>query len=323
MTQEKKQLSPAAKRLIAYLIYTAVCVGACFGAGAVQQAMRQQVAMTFKALPYAFVSFGAYVILGILWAGEAILAALTAEAEEKVQGVFWNVKKKREEYVEENLDAAYDREYAAWLGRKDAFETQQAAWADEQNALIREEYSRRLEQLRRGVGADEAYVEDQIAEWIGSIDLPMEFDLEYEYDAAAGVLMVNLDLPEIEEIPDEETVTLASGATKLKAKSQKAIKEEYARCVMGLGVFCASHFFCITPDMERILMSAYTQRRDKKSGDMQDEYIYSVIFERKAFEREGYEKQEPDTFFNKFKNRMLRLASGDLKKIDPYTAEDL
>lgn len=254
---------------------------------------------------------------------EAILAALTAEAEEKVQGAFWNVKKKREEYVEENLDAAYDREYAAWLGRKDAFETQQAAWADEQNALIREEYSRRLEQLRRGVGADEAYVEDQIAEWISSIDLPMEFDLEYEYDAAAGVLMVNLDLPEIEEIPDEETVTLASGATKLKAKSQKAIKEEYARCVMGLGVFCASHFFCITPEMERILMSAYTQRRDKKTGNMEDEYIYSVIFERDAFEKDGYQKKDPEDFFNKFKNRMLRLASGDLKKIDPYTAEDL
>ena len=253
----------------------------------------------------------------------AIRVALEAEAESKVEGAFWNVKKKREEYVDKNLDAAYDREYAAWFGRKDAFEKQQAALAAGENERIRREYSMRLEQLRRGVGADEAYVEEQIGEWIGSIDLPMEFQVEYEYDPAAGVLMVDLDLPEIEEIPESETVTLASGATKLKAKSQKAIREEYARCVMGLGVFCASHFFCITPDMERILMSAYTQRRDRKTGDMQDEYIYSVVFERDAFEKDGYQKLSPETFFNKFKNRMLRLASGEFKKIEPYTAEDL
>ena len=75
MTEEKKKLSPTAKWFIAHLIYTAVCVGACFGAGAVQQAMRQQVAVTFQALPYAFVSFGAFVVLGILWAGEAVIAA--------------------------------------------------------------------------------------------------------------------------------------------------------------------------------------------------------------------------------------------------------
>jgi hypothetical protein len=56
---------------------------------------------------------------------------------------------------------------------------------------------------------------------------------------------------------------------------------------------------------------------------MQDEYIYTVIFERPAFEKEDYQKQDPDVFFNKFKNRMLRLASGELKKINPYTAEDL
>lgn len=253
---------------------------------------------------------------------DAIRAALAAEAEEKVTGLF-GISKKREEYVNENLDAAFDREYAEWLGRKDAFEKQQAAFVAEENERIRNEYRMRLEQLRRGISADEEYVEDQISEWISEVDLPVEFQLEYEYDPAAGVLMVDLDLPEIEEIPEEETVTLASGVTKLKAKSQKAIKEEYANCVMGLGVFCASHFFCITPDMERILMSAYTQRRDKKTGDMQDEYIYTVIFERPAFEKEDYQKQEPDVFFNKFKNRMLRLASGELKKIDPYTAEDL
>ena len=56
---------------------------------------------------------------------------------------------------------------------------------------------------------------------------------------------------------------------------------------------------------------------------MQDEYIYSVIFEREAFEKDGYQDMEPEVFFNKFKSRMLRLASGEFKVIEPYTPEDM
>ena len=74
MTEEKKTLSPGAKRLIAYMLYAAVCVAACSGAAAVQQMMRHQTSLTFVAIPYTMVVYAAYAVLGMLWAGELFFA---------------------------------------------------------------------------------------------------------------------------------------------------------------------------------------------------------------------------------------------------------
>ena len=75
MTEEKKSLSPEVKWGIAYLVYVLICILACYGAGAVQQAMRHQTAVTFQQFPYMWVSFAAFVVLGVLWAVEGLLAS--------------------------------------------------------------------------------------------------------------------------------------------------------------------------------------------------------------------------------------------------------
>jgi len=167
--------------------------------------------------------------------------------------------------------------------------------------------------------SDEA-VEAAIGDWLSRLSLPIDFNVSYEYEN--GVLLADMDLPEIEHLPTVKARQLASGQIKEAAKSQKELKAEYARCVFGLGMFCASYFFCVTPHMEKILLSAYTQRRNSK-GDVEDNYIYSVVFEREAFEKPGYQKTDPEAFICSFKNRMNKLADGTLKKIEPFGPEDL
>lgn len=165
-------------------------------------------------------------------------------------------------------------------------------------------------------------VEDKIEAWLGGLSLPIDFHAAFEYDDEANTLMVDLDLPEIEHLPVRH-MEVVSGKLKEKDKTQKALKQEYARCVFGLGMFCASHCFDVTPYMERVVLSAYTQRRDNKTGDLRDEYIYSVVFEREGFERAGYPDEEPEAFILRFKNRMNKNASGDLKPIVPFDAAAL
>ena len=167
---------------------------------------------------------------------------------------------------------------------------------------------------------DDAAVEAAIERWLSGLKLPIDFNVSFEYED--GVLLADLDLPEIEHLPLQKAQQTASGDLKAKDKTQKELKAEYARCVFGLGMFCASHFFAATPHMERVLLSAYTQRRDGK-GELEDAYIYSVIFEREAFERPGYQREEPEAFLCRFKNRMNKAADGALKKIVPYGPEDL
>ena len=167
---------------------------------------------------------------------------------------------------------------------------------------------------------DEEAIEAAIDRWLSGLSLPIDFNVSYEY--VDGALLADLDLPEIEDLPARKATRLASGQVKGKDKSQKELKAEYARCVFGLGMFCASHFFAVTPHMDRVLLSAYTQRRDSR-GEIEDAYIYSVIYEREAFEKKGYQREEPEAFLCRFKNRMNRLSDGTLKKIEPYGPEDV
>lgn len=166
---------------------------------------------------------------------------------------------------------------------------------------------------------DAEAVEAAIGEWLGQLQLPIDFKVSYEYED--GALLADMDLPEIEHLPTEKAEPTASGDLKQKAKTQKELKAEYARCVFGLGIFCASYFFSVTPHMEQVLLSAYTQRRDSR-GELEDAYIYSVIFTREGF-RKGYQAEEPEAFLNRFRNRMNKGADGTLKKIVPYGPEDL
>lgn len=176
--------------------------------------------------------------------------------------------------------------------------------------------------LDAGAPMGEDEVEARIAEWLGALSLPIDFHVDYEYDAQAGALMADMDLPEIQHLPVQKTAVVA-GKLKKKDKTQKELKQEYARCVFGLGIFCASHFFAVTPYMERVVLSAYTQRRDSKTGDLRDEYIYSVIFERECFEDVDFAGVEPEEFLMRFKNRMNRSAAGDLKPVVPFDAQAL
>ena len=166
----------------------------------------------------------------------------------------------------------------------------------------------------------EEAVEAAIGDWLSELSLPIDFNVSFEYED--GVLLADMDLPEIEHLPTVKARQLVSGQIREAPKSQKELKAEYARCVFGLGMFCASYFFCVTPHMERILLSAYTQRRNSR-GDVEDNYIYSVIFEREAFEKPGYQNTEPEAFLCRFKNRMNKLADGTLKRIEPYGPDAL
>ena len=167
--------------------------------------------------------------------------------------------------------------------------------------------------------SDEA-VEQAVGTWLSELSLPIDYNVSYEYED--GALLADMDLPEIEHLPTVKARQLASGQLKAVSKTQKELKAEYAKCVFGLGMFCASYFFSVTPHMEKILLSAYTQRRNSR-GDIEDAYIYSVVFERAAFEQPGYQQADPEGFLCRFKNRMNKGADGTLKRIEPFGPDAL
>ena len=69
-----------------------------------------------------------------------------------------------------------------------------------------------------------------------------------------------------------------------------AIRSYY---VTGLAFFFASHLFNMSTNIKDILISAYTQRISKKTGIMNDEYVYSVLFSRGKFSEINIENIVP------------------------------
>ena len=135
-------------------------------------------------------------------------------------------------------------------------------------------------------------------------------------------MLIDLDLPEIEDMPQNALSELADGTVKIKKKTRKQQYEDYRTCVFGLGEYVASHVFAEVPQAKKVVVSAYTQRRSEKTGEAMDVFIYSVVFERTAFAA-GYQERDPYDFCQDQRSRLYVLASGVMKEIAPFEPEEL
>ena len=169
---------------------------------------------------------------------------------------------------------------------------------------------------------DEQAIDREIDAWLNDVESPIPFAVQTEILPGKRTVFLDLDLPEIENMPAQKLVTLASGAVKIKDKSQKESREDYRTCVFGLGEFVASHALTLAPALDRAVVSAYTQRRDEKTGEVNDVFIYSVVFERDAFKK-GYQDEAPEAFCGALRSRYYVLASGVMKPITPFEPEDI
>ena len=130
-----------------------------------------------------------------------------------------------------------------------------------------------------------------------------------------------MDLPEIEDMPTEKINTLASGKISVKEKSQKEIKQEYAQCVSGIAFYFSGLFFNISSRINTIQISGYTQRVNKKTGNIDDNYIYSIKFQRDKFETLNFDQIDPIEAFTNFEHEMNLTKTLELKTIEPFVKE--
>ena len=169
---------------------------------------------------------------------------------------------------------------------------------------------------------DAATAEAAIEGWLEGSEAPIAFEIQAEVLPEKDTIMIDLDLPEIEDMPVNKLSELADGTIKIKKKTKKEQYEDYRTCVFGLGEYVASHAFTAVPQAKKIVVSAYTQRRCEKPGEAMDVFIYSVVFERTAFAA-GYQERDPYDFCQDQRSRLYVLASGVMKEIAPFEPEEL
>ena len=264
---------------------------------------------------------GAYLNWSIPGTGVYDRVRLDTLLKDKLGGVFGFGKAAAQE--EENAEAAAAVK-STKKGRKDPSRP-----SDEEMDAIAQEialinvHQQAIDVSKQAMGTlSEAEAEQAIEAWLEEAQAPIAFALETQVLEDKGVIMVDLDLPEIEDMPQNKLTELADGTVKIKPKSKKEQYTDYRTCVFGLGEYVASHMFAIVPQAQKIVVSAYTQRRDEKTGENMDVFIYSVVFARGDFKKD-YQEQDPYDFCGELPSRFYVLASGVMKSIAPFEAEDI
>jgi hypothetical protein len=252
---------------------------------------------------------------------EECRAILEEKAKKEVSSLlFWTNDEKRHEYVESHMAAEYQALLEKWKRDRDDFEAQEKDVKKAAYIKNKEYYEKIKTELQEKRISQEDYINKSIEYLLKSITLPMEFSIDYEYNVPKGYLLVDLDLPEIEDIPQKKMSLLSGGKISIKDKTKKELNNDYVTCVCGLAFFFAGNLFNISTAINKILISAYTQRLNSKTGNEENEYVYSVIFDRNIFASLNVANIDPVNGLDNFEHIINVTSSGDMKRIDPYTA---
>ncbi|MBE0509066.1 MAG: DUF4236 domain-containing protein [Marinospirillum sp.] len=190
----------------------------------------------------------------------------------------WEEDKQRLDEQQAHTILQYEKELAEWRQRKEIHNSQQ-----------REEDSSFSQRLL----TDSELMAEVLQAELEALDWPRETLIDFDLDEAGQRLQLDVDLPEIEDFPQQEA---RLGARELrlvlKQKSQTQLRHEYARHVHGVLLRVIGTAFATLPSIQQLIISGYSQRLNPATGHVEDEYLISAKVERTAFEQINFNNLE-------------------------------
>ena len=291
------------------------------------------------------------IILGEEPTKDAIILELTETAAKTIKAFWpWKEKRLRKEFVDKRADITYYERHSEWQKRRDEYKqlvskaaerlAERKASLIEQKKLREEYIAQRSEELFHAelanwtkqrdqffktylqtmnnlIEGDRNYVLNAINDAFASDaeELPMEYFLDISYDDATGKVTVDLDLPEIEDMPQNKIVINPSGKRSIRSKSQTNLREDYASCVCGLSMYVAGIIFNTCLRIQEVEVSGYTQRCGENSALATDQYVLLIQYTREQFKEIDFERLTSLEIINFFKHNIDMTKSFVLKEI--------
>lgn len=233
----------------------------------------------------------------------------------------------------ENLDAKYEADLARWkveqLHWERACEALTTAFEQDQASFdaryAQWEQAQAAARQRTGEGpenyeASPDFMEAILASAFSGIAWPQETSASFQFSGTK--VLVDVDLPEIENFPNE-LASLAAKKTEIvfKKKSEKQQRLDYARYVHGCLLRVAGEVFARLPAISDVVVSGYTQTISKKTGFAEDTYLLSCKIPRSQFSKLNFSnlaQVDPVEALVAFENRRSMSATGIFKVIVPF-----
>ena len=285
-----------------------------------------------------------------------IESVLEVEAKEMISAFLpWKQSRLRREYVNNHLESRFDEAFNEWskkrheyLGKKKAlndlaaskkreldeiiknkenyiqartkelFEQEIKAWETERDDF----YESLRQSMQNLIDGDMNYVIAAIGSLFPDEELPMEYFVDYTYEEEKGKVMVDLDLPEIEDMPDRKIILTPTGKKSIRMKGQTDLRSDYANCVFGLSMYVASAIFNISLKVKEVEISAFTQRKEANSAVATDQYVFIVNYTRDLFSSIDFSSLSSVQIMDFFQHHYNMTKSFDMKQIDLSTAYD-
>lgn len=177
-------------------------------------------------------------------------------------------------------------------------------------------------EITTDAAARETWIEDQLA----TIVWPRETVVNYQLSEDGTALVLDVDLPEIEDMPSRTARPGERGFKVLyKPFGQRALEHNYARHVHGLLVRLTGEMYAALPMLESVTVSGYTQRHDPVTGHRGDHYVLSLFAPRDKWWLLNFAemtKIDPIETVKLFDHRRDMTGSGKFRTIEPLAHLD-
>lgn len=220
-------------------------------------------------------------------------------------------RSKREAIEQQNAAAlrAYEAKLADWQKAKADYEAAVAA---------------RRKLVEQDIYTDTAAMEQHFEGVLGDIDWPRETEVSFEIADAGAAVLLDVDLPEVEDMPTK-TATVPQRGLKLNVKELPAtkVRKLYMDHIHGVVFRVIGEAFAALPTVQTVVASGYSQRPEKSTGQIVDEYLLSVRVSRHAWQQIDFGNLaalDPADALGRFDLRREVTKTGVFSPIEPFSS---
>ena len=181
---------------------------------------------------------------------------------------------------------------------------------------------RRKDIVERGIYADVDIMVIFLEQNLQSIVWPRETSVSIEVIDDGRRVYLDVDLPEIEDMP-RRTASAPQPGYKLSVKEMSSVQIQrlYMRYVHGIGFRIIGETFAALPNAQEVVLSAFSQRPNSATGQVVEEYLYSVRVDRNTWSRINFgnlKSLDVVEALAQFDLRRNMTKTGAFKAIEPF-----
>jgi hypothetical protein len=165
---------------------------------------------------------------------------------------------------------------------------------------------------------------EEFLEWhLAGLKWPQNTSVDLTLSADGCRLCLDVDFPEVEDLPQGiPEVAARTRALRIKPFSDAAKRKLYAAHVHAVLFRLVGEAFHAAPTIQEVVASGYSQRPDKATGAIRDEYLISVSIGRTSWQEINFSQLEHvDSVdaLSRFPIRRKMTSTGVFRAIEPFS----